>query len=163
MALYQDNPQDWIGLLFDYTLSCKSDNIRFSIELKLNIGLETFHMPKMYFPFCILQLPASTALKWKNLPFKTCSCSPCCPSFNPDSNPLSPSPHPAPGQGGSGQPAGGGQVRHESGHQPQAAHDLHAGGVQQHQPSGAALRVGQSQPAAHLAARHEGTEPDPVS
>lgn len=66
--------------------------------------------------------------------------------------------HSASGQGGVGQPAGGSQVWDESGHQPQAQRDLYAGGVQQHQPSGVALRVGQSQPTAHLTARHEGKE-----
>lgn len=64
----------------------------------------------------------------------------------------------ASGQGGVGQPAGGSQVRDESGHQPQAQRDLHTGGVQQHEPRGVALGVGQSQPTAHLTARHEGME-----
>lgn len=59
---------------------------------------------------------------------------------------------PAPGQGGVSQPAGGRQVRHESSHQPQDQRDLYSGGVQQHQPRGAAFRVGQSQPAANLTA-----------
>lgn len=66
--------------------------------------------------------------------------------------------HSASGQGGVGQPAGGSQVWDESGHKPQAQRDLYAGGVQQHQPSGVALGVGQSQPPAHLTARHEGME-----
>lgn len=69
-------------------------------------------------------------------------------------------PHSASGPGGVGQPAGGSQVWDESGHQPQAQHDLNTGGVQQHQPSGAAVGVGQSQPTAHLTARHEGKEED---
>lgn len=64
--------------------------------------------------------------------------------------------HPAPGQGGVSQPAGGRQVWHEPSHQPQAQRDLDASGVQQHQPRGAAFRVGQSQPAENLAAWHEG-------
>lgn len=63
---------------------------------------------------------------------------------------------PASGQGSAGHAAGGSQVWDESGHQPQAQRDLYAGRVQQHQPSGAAHGVGQSQLAAHLAAWHEG-------
>lgn len=49
--------------------------------------------------------------------------------------------HSASGQGGVSQPAGGSQVWDESGHQPQAQCDIYAGGVQQHQPSGVAVRV----------------------
>lgn len=49
--------------------------------------------------------------------------------------------HSASGQGGVSQPAGGSQVRDESSHQPQTQRDLYAGGVQQHQPSGVAVRV----------------------
>lgn len=64
----------------------------------------------------------------------------------------------ASGQGGVSQPAGGSQVWDESSHQPQAQRDFYTRGVQQHQPSGVAVRVGQSQPTAHLTARHEGTE-----
>lgn len=64
----------------------------------------------------------------------------------------------ASGQGGVSQPAGGCQVWDESSHQPQAQHDFYIGGVQQHQQSGVALGVRQSQPTAHLTARHEGME-----
>lgn len=66
--------------------------------------------------------------------------------------------HSASGQGGVGQPAGGSQIWDESNHQPQAQCDFYTGGVQQHQPSGVAVRVRQSQPSAHLTARHEGME-----
>lgn len=66
--------------------------------------------------------------------------------------------HSASGQGSISQPAGGSQVWDESGHQPQAQRDFYTGGVQQHQPSGVIVRVGQSQPTAHLTARHEGME-----
>lgn len=66
--------------------------------------------------------------------------------------------HSASRQRSVGQPAGWSEVWDESGHQPQAQCDLYAGGVQQHQSSGVALRVGQSQSTAYLTARHEGTE-----
>lgn len=64
----------------------------------------------------------------------------------------------ASGQGGVSQPAGGCQVWDESSHQPQAQRDFYTGGVQQHQQSGVAVGVRQSQPTAHLTARHEGME-----
>lgn len=66
--------------------------------------------------------------------------------------------HSASGQGGVSQPAGGSQVWDESSHQPQAQRDFYTGGVQQHQPSGVAVGVRQSQPTAHLTAWHEGME-----
>lgn len=64
----------------------------------------------------------------------------------------------ASGQGSVSKPAGGSQVWDEPSHQPQAQRDFYAGGVQQHQPSGAAVGIRQSQPAAHLTAWHEGME-----
>lgn len=61
-------------------------------------------------------------------------------------------PHSASRQRSLGQFIGRSQVWDESGHQSQAQRDLHTGGVQQHQPGGVTVGVGQSQPTPHFSA-----------